>query len=191
MCRASNTSFQCGVFLASVGDMEAWDVEGETGVSVLLPLCLHEEALGAPTHGGQLCLVLVGIKSIMPEGNGLFFFILPPFAWLDSSHLPGLGMDSKNDTESLTGLCLGVLASMWGLLGVGTPGQPAGHLGQVAPMAKRGRGEGQMPGSGQGALATPSHVSFSPRVTRGNGLLLHFTHEHARAIPFSCRSDGW
>lgn len=84
-----------------------------------------------------------GDKKHHARRSELFFFILHSFAWLDSSHVPGpQGMDSKSDREreSLTGLCLEMLASMWGLLGGGTPGQPAGHLGQVAPMAKREEG---------------------------------------------------
>lgn len=129
----------------------------------------------------------------MPEEMNFSSLFCILFAWLDSSHLPGpQGMDSKNDTEreSLTGLCLEVLASMWGLLGVGTPGQPAGHLGQVAPMAKREEGKAKCQALGRGALATPSHVSFSPRVTREamdcSCISLMNT---LGLLPFSCRSS--
>ena len=114
--------------------------KGECFAASLSP----QRGLQGPTHGeGQLCLVLVGIKSIMPEEVNFSSLSCILFAWLDSSHVPGpQGMDSKSDREreSLTGLCLEMLASMWGLLGGGTPGQPAGYLGQVAPMAKREEG---------------------------------------------------
>lgn len=60
------------------GDLEAWDVEGETGVSVLLPLS-PQRGLQGLTHGeGQLCLVLVGM-GIMPARNELFFFYFASF----------------------------------------------------------------------------------------------------------------
>lgn len=138
------------------GDLEALDAEGETGVSVLLPLHF-QRGLQSPTHSeGQLCLVLVGIKSIMPEEmnfSSLFCILL--HRW---THPICLGPKERTvkmtERESLIGLCLEMLASLWGLLGGGTPGQPAWHLGQVAPMAKREEGRSNA-NSGQGGFGHP------------------------------------
>lgn len=106
-----------------------------------------QRGLQGPTHSkGQLCLVLVGIKSIMPEEMNFSSLFCILFAWLDSSHLPGpQGMDSKNDREREPDRTLPRDAGF----SVGAAGGRdtraacwAGpcHLGQGAPMAKREEG---------------------------------------------------
>ena len=97
-----------------------------------------------------------GYKKHHARRNELFFFILHPFASLDSSHLPGpQGTDSKNDREREPDRTLPRDAGFSvGAAGGGTPGQPAWHLGQVAPMAKREEGRSNA-NSGQGGFGHP------------------------------------
>lgn len=164
--------------------------KGECFAASLSP----QRGLQGPTHGeGQLCLVLVGIKSIMPEEVNFSSLSCILFAWLDSSHVPGpQGMDSKSDREREPDRTLPRDAGFYvGVAGGRDTRAACWVSGPGGTHGQEGRGKAECQALGRGALATPSHVSFSPHVTREAmdcscislmntlGLLL-----------FSCRS-GW
>lgn len=58
--------------------MEAWDADGETGVDVLLPLCLPEALAWPPTEWVSVMFGFGGDKKHHDTGNEGFFFILHP-----------------------------------------------------------------------------------------------------------------
>ena len=134
-----------------------------------------------------------GYKKHHARRNELFFFILHPFCMLDSSHLPGpQGMDSRNDREREPDRTLPRDAGF----SVGADGGrdtraaclasgPGGTHGQ------EGRGKVKCQTLGRGALAIPSHVSFSPHVTReAMDCSCISLMNMLGLLAFSCRS-GW
>lgn len=114
-----------------------------------------QRGLQGPTHSeGLLCLVLVGIKSIRPEEMNFSSLFCILFAWLDSSHLPGpQGMDSKNDREREPDRALPRDAGFYvGAAGGRDTRAACWASGPGGTHGQEGRGEGQMPGSGQGGF---------------------------------------